>query len=137
VKVAGLSRAGGAGILTGMADDHHSQSAGRPEPSEDDSTGVAPVTEAERVAIRRTILDELGGRGNQFGITPQRIAQSVRGGGSSALLDAVRAEAVALANAGRIAIVRKGRIANPNNFSGSYTMRAPWDDPHAPADAWS
>jgi len=45
----------------------------------------------------------------------------------------VRAEAVRLAKAGRLVIVRKGKPVDPDDFKGVYRLRLPDDAPRAGA----
>ncbi|MCC3306153.1 DUF3253 domain-containing protein [Sneathiella sp. HT1-7] len=75
------------------------------------------------------ILDAVASGGD---IAPQEIAQAIAGDRlkSSSPKDAwrkymtaVRQQAIHLARDGRLHIIRKGKIADPNDFKGLYKLR--------------
>lgn len=76
-------------------------------------------------ALARTILDLVAGRGPHKSICPSEVARTVAPGPDfHKLMPAVRRVAVQLAREGRIAILRKGKPVDPNEFKGVYRLAA-------------
>lgn len=78
--------------------------------------------------IRQTILDHIAARADGRPVSPADVARSLAGSDEKAwrlLMPPIRTEAVRLARAGQIVIVRKGRKADPRDFKGLYSLAAP------------
>lgn len=81
----------------------------------------APISDA---AIAQAILEATQARGPSSSICPSEAARALRGDGHwQTLLPAVRRVAITLAKEGRIAITRKGKPVDPDNFRGVYRLR--------------
>ncbi len=84
------------------------------------------MSETERAnPVRDAILGLVGERGPGKTICPTEAAKAVTADHWRKLLPDVRAEAVRLARAGEIAIYRKGRPVDPENFKGVYRLGLP------------
>jgi hypothetical protein len=84
---------------------------------------LPPPTPAE---IEATILRLLGEAGPGRSVGPTDAARALtEGPGWNVLMPAVRRAAIKLALAGEIAILRKGRPADPNDFKGIYRLALP------------
>jgi hypothetical protein len=87
------------------------------------------VDDPER--IEQMILCLVGKRGAGKTICPSEAARALGGDhpdGWGPLMKPVRAAAVRLAHQGRVAILRKGRAVDPDDFKGVYRLALPSDD---------
>jgi hypothetical protein len=87
------------------------------------------VDDPER--IEQMILSLVGKRGAGKTICPSEAARALGGDhpdGWGPLMKPVRAAAVRLAHQGRVAILRKGRAVDPDDFKGVYRLALPSDD---------
>lgn len=78
--------------------------------------------------IERTMLALVEERGAGKTICPSEVARAIGGphpDGWGPLMQPVRRVAVALAKEGRIAILRKGRPVDPDDFRGTYRLALP------------
>lgn len=75
--------------------------------------------------VREAILTLVAERGPGKTICPSEAARAVSADRWRALMPHVRAEAVRLARAGDIAIYRKGRPVDPDDFKGVYRLGLP------------
>ncbi|NWG24804.1 MAG: DUF3253 domain-containing protein [Pseudorhodoplanes sp.] len=81
--------------------------------------------------IEATILRLAAERGPERMVDPAEAARLLGGphpDGWGPLMQPVRRAAVALAEAGRIVIYRKGKPADPHNFKGVYRLGLPRQD---------
>lgn len=79
-------------------------------------------------AIEETMLRLVAERGPGRTICPSEVARALAGPHPenwSPLMPPVRRVAVRLAKAGRLAILRKGRRADPDDFRGIYRLSLP------------
>ncbi|WP_267421120.1 DUF3253 domain-containing protein [Methylobacterium sp. GC_Met_2] len=88
------------------------------------------MTEArpDDTAIETTILDLVAARGAGKTICPSEVARALGGphpDGWGPLMQPVRRVAVRLAHAGRVAILRKGKPVDPDDFRGIYRLALP------------
>jgi len=74
-------------------------------------------------SIYDRILELCGAAGSEKSVKPEAIAQSLAQFDWQPLIKRVRRAAVQLANAGYIHIIRKGKIADPDDFKGLYKVR--------------
>ena len=74
-------------------------------------------------AIAAEILRQTGARGPGKSICPSEVARALAPDAWRPLLGAVRAEALRLAEAGRIDILRKGRPVPPEAVRGVIRLR--------------
>jgi hypothetical protein len=58
-------------------------------------------------------------------VSPEAVARRAGGEGWRRILAQVRSEAVGLARAGRVVILRHGRPADPDSFKGVYRLGLP------------
>ena len=82
-------------------------------------------TDAGTNAVRDAILNLVAERGSGKTICPTDAAKAVSETSWRRLLPHVRAEAIRLAEAGRIAIFRKGKPVDPQDFKGVYRLGLP------------
>ncbi|MEO0981376.1 MAG: DUF3253 domain-containing protein [Pseudomonadota bacterium] len=75
--------------------------------------------------VRTAILELIAARGAGKTICPTEAAKAVSEAKWRALLPHVRAEAVRLAQAGALAIYRKGKPVDPERFKGVYRLGLP------------
>lgn len=78
--------------------------------------------------IEATILRLVNERGKGKTICPSEAARALGGAhpdGWGPLMKPVRAAAVRLAHQGRLAILRKGRVVDPDDFRGVYRLALP------------
>lgn len=76
--------------------------------------------------VREAILELTAARGAGKTICPTEAAKAVSEARWQKLLPDVRAEAVRLHKAGRIAVYRKGKpVADPDTFKGVYRLGLP------------
>ncbi|SDN21430.1 Protein of unknown function [Methylobacterium phyllostachyos] len=79
-------------------------------------------------AIEATMLGLVAARGAQKTVCPSEVARALGGphpDGWGPLMQPVRRVAVRLAHAGRIAILRKGKPVDPDDFRGIYRLALP------------
>lgn len=74
-------------------------------------------------AIYNRILEMCGEAGSEKSVKPEAVAQSLLEFAWQALIKRVRRASVQLANAGYIHIMRKGKVADPDDFKGLYKVR--------------
>lgn len=82
----------------------------------------------EDAAITDTMLRLVAERGAGKSICPSEVARALGGphpDGWGPLMKPVRRVAVALAHGGRVAILRKGRPVDPDDFRGIYRLALP------------
>lgn len=82
---------------------------------------------AADAAIRREILRQTAARGAESSICPSEVARALAGGDDGPwrpLMGPVRREAAALARAGEIEILRKGKPVPPEAMRGVIRLRA-------------
>jgi hypothetical protein len=83
---------------------------------------------ASEQQLEETILALIAARGPGKTICPSEAARAVGGphpDGWGKLMKPVRAAAVRLARQGRLAILRKGRAVDPEDFKGVYRLGPP------------
>ena len=83
---------------------------------------------ADDAAIETTMLDLVAARGADKTVCPSEVARALGGphpDGWGPLMQPVRRVAVRLAHAGRIAILRKGKPVDPDDFRGIYRLALP------------
>ncbi|MEE7440981.1 DUF3253 domain-containing protein [Methylobacterium oryzae] len=79
-------------------------------------------------AIEATMLHLVAERGADKTVCPSEVARALGGphpDGWGPLMQPVRRVAVRLAHAGRIAILRKGKPVDPDDFRGIYRLSLP------------
>lgn len=82
-------------------------------------------------AIESALLRLLAARGPGKTIDPAEVARELGGMQPDQwgpLMQPIRRVAVALAEEGRVVILRKGKPADPRDFKGVYRLSAPRDD---------
>ena len=98
-----------------------------PETPDEAVRGKRQRQDAERRALADAILDAVEARGPSKTACPSEIARAIAGQDEKAwrlLMKPIRAEAVALAHAGRVEIRRKGKTVSPDDFKGIYRIGA-------------
>ena len=78
-------------------------------------------------AIRTSVLAMAAERGETKTFCPSEIARQIGGSDEKRwrlLMAPIRAEAVRLADEGRIVLLRKGRPVDPHDFKGIYRIRS-------------
>ncbi|MGL4811953.1 MAG: DUF3253 domain-containing protein [Beijerinckiaceae bacterium] len=83
------------------------------------------------VEIEKTVLQLAHARGADKTICPSEVARELGGGHPDQwgpLMQPVRRVAVRLAKAGRITILRKGKMVDPDDFRGVYRIGLPRED---------
>jgi Protein of unknown function (DUF3253) len=93
------------------------------------SSTDSPATDA--AALRLEIARQIAAIGPGKSICPSDIARAL--GGShpdqwSRLMIPVRRVAVEMAKSGQLLILRKGKVADPDDFKGVYRLAAPRHD---------
>jgi len=78
--------------------------------------------------IETAILSLVEQRGAGKSICPSEAAREAFGDDWNAHMRHVRSAAIHLARQGRIAILRKGKPADPENFKGVYRLALPTQD---------
>ena len=84
-----------------------------------------PGADVSRETLRATILALAAERGAGRTICPSEVARHLRGSDETAwrlLMKPIRAEAVRLADEGRLVIRRKGKPVDPHDFKGIYRL---------------
>jgi hypothetical protein len=89
------------------------------------------VARADASAIEAALLRLVGERGPDKTVDPTEAARAL--GGShpdqwGPLMQPIRRVAVALAEQGRLVILRKGKPVDPRDFKGVYRLSAPRHD---------
>jgi hypothetical protein len=85
-------------------------------------------TKPDDAAIETTMLGLVTARGADKTVCPSEVARALGGphpDGWGPLMQPVRRVAVRLAHAGRIAILRKGKPVDPDDFRGIYRLALP------------
>ncbi|WP_342106696.1 DUF3253 domain-containing protein [Methylobacterium sp. SI9] len=85
-------------------------------------------TRPDDAAIEKTMLGLVGARGADKTVCPSEVARALGGphpDGWGPLMQPVRRVAVRLAHAGRVAILRKGKPMDPDDFRGIYRLALP------------
>lgn len=80
-------------------------------------------------SVEATIFELLAAAGRGKSVAPEAVARAAGGEEWRRLLPQVKATAVGLARAGRLAITRHNKPVDPNAFKGVYRLRLP--DPEA------
>src|SRR5205807_10330176 len=81
--------------------------------------------------LEATLLRMIAERGPGKTLNPTEAARALGGDhpdGWGPLMQPIRRVAVALAEQGRVVILRKGKPADPRDFKGVYRLTAPRDD---------
>ena len=81
--------------------------------------------------LEATLLRMIAERGPGKTLDPAEVARALGGDhpdGWGPLMQPIRRVAVALAEQGRVVILRKGKPADPRDFKGMYRLAAPRDD---------
>ena len=79
-------------------------------------------------AIEAVLLRLIGERGPTKSVDPTEVARALGGDHPDQwgpLMQPIRKAAVALAEQGRLVILRKGKPVDPRNFKGVYRLSAP------------
>lgn len=88
---------------------------------------TTPFTPPATDIIQASILELTTARGPAKSICPSEVARLLEPGRWQSLMTAVRQAAIALANAGRIDILRKGRPVPPAEVRGVIRLRIKGD----------
>ena len=88
------------------------------------------MNEDDRKRRRKASLDELiielvSDRGADKTVCPSEVARAKRDENWQQLMGEIRVRAVKLADAGQIAIYRKGKPVDPHDFKGVYRLGLP------------
>lgn len=88
------------------------------------------MSEEDRKRRQKASLDELivelvSERGVDKTVCPSEVARAKRDENWQQLMGEIRVRAVKLAAAGQIAIYRKGKPVDPNDFKGVYRLGLP------------
>ena len=89
------------------------------------------VTRADAPAIEATIMRLMAARDQGKTLDPQEVARELGGPHPDQwgpLMQPIRRVAVALAEQGRLVILRKGKPVDPRDFKGVYRLSAPRHD---------
>ena len=89
------------------------------------------VSRADSREIEATLLRLVAERGPGKTVDPAEAARALGGAhpdGWGPLMQPIRRAAVALAEQGRVVILRKGKPADPRDFKGVYRLTAPRQD---------
>lgn len=88
----------------------------------------APDSPSATLPLEDAMLDVLS-RSSDKTLSAPEIAHAIAAEGDwHSLLVPIRRAAVSLAQAGRLVIYRKGKIADPNDFRGVYRLGLPRQD---------
>ena len=88
-------------------------------------TTPAPALKPSRTTIEQAIEQLVAERGAGKTICPSEVARELGGSDEKVwrlLMKPIRAAAVAMAQEGRVAIRRKGKIVDPGDFRGVYRI---------------
>ncbi|MDX2239304.1 MAG: DUF3253 domain-containing protein [Leptolyngbyaceae cyanobacterium bins.302] len=77
----------------------------------------------DRDLIRQTILAKVRQRGLDKTICPSEVARALGGEDWRSLMETVRSVGVELVQAGKIQIMQKGNVVNPNTVKGAIRFR--------------
>lgn len=80
------------------------------------------------MSLADEILRMAAARGPGKTVCPSEVARSIAGNDEKAwrlLMKPIRVQAVALARAGKVRILRKGRPVDPDDFKGIYRLAVP------------
>lgn len=88
------------------------------------------MSEEDRKRRQKASLDELivelvSERGAEKTVCPSEVARAKRDENWQQLMGEIRVRAVKLADAGQIAIYRKGKPVDPHDFKGVYRLGLP------------
>lgn len=83
--------------------------------------------------IEAMIFDRLAAADRS--VAPEDVAKALDAEGWRRMLPKVRAEAIGLARAGRLVILRHNKPADPDSFKGVWRMRLPTAEEQAAAPA--
>lgn len=89
------------------------------------------VTRPDSHAIEAALMRLVGERGPDKTVDPTEAARALGGDHPDQwgpLMQPIRRVAVALAEAGRVVILRKGKPVDPRDFKGVYRLTAPRQD---------
>jgi hypothetical protein len=89
------------------------------------------VTRPDSHAIEAALMRLVGERGPDKTVDPTEAARALGGDHPDQwgpLMQPIRRVAVALAEAGRVVILRKGKPVDPRDFKGVYRLTAPRHD---------
>jgi hypothetical protein len=89
------------------------------------------VSRTDSSEIEATLLRLVAERGPGRTVDPTEAARALGGDhpdGWGPLMQPIRRAAVALAEQGRVVILRKGKPADPRDFKGVYRLTAPRQD---------
>ena len=89
------------------------------------------VSRADSRELEATLLRLIAERGPGKTVDPTEAARALGGDhpdGWGPLMQPIRRAAVALAEQGRVVILRKGKPVDPRDFKGVYRLTAPRDD---------
>jgi len=81
--------------------------------------------------LERTVLAVAAARGPGKTVSPTDVARAVAGDHPDAwgpLMHQVRRAAIRLMKEGKIVILRKGRVVDPDDFRGVYRLALPADE---------
>lgn len=95
------------------------------------ATTPAAAPAIDPAAIETAMLALAAARGSDASFCPSEVARALAGNHSEQwgpLMQPVRRVAVALAETGRLVILRKGRPVDPHDFKGVYRLIAPRQD---------
>ena len=90
-----------------------------------------PVINADNSQLRQTILMLTAERGSGKSICPSEAARAIAGSDEKQwrlLMKPLRAQAVVMAKAGEVVILRKGKPVDPDDFKGVYRLASPGRD---------
>lgn len=82
-------------------------------------------------ALRETLLKFATERGPEATFCPSEVARAIAGSHPDnwgPLMQPIRRVAVDLAKSGRLAIFRKGKLADPDDFRGVYRLGMPREE---------
>ncbi|MBY0296736.1 MAG: DUF3253 domain-containing protein [Methylobacterium sp.] len=93
-----------------------------------ESSQGGPPAKPDEAAIAETLLRLVAERGADKTVCPSEVARALGGphpDGWGPLMQPVRRAAVRLMKDGRIVILRKGRVVDPDDFRGVYRLSRP------------
>ncbi|GJD98858.1 DUF3253 domain-containing protein [Methylobacterium isbiliense] len=93
-----------------------------------ESSQASPPAKPDEAAIAETLLRLVAERGADKTVCPSEVARALGGphpDGWGPLMQPVRRAAVRLMKDGRIVILRKGRVVDPDDFRGVYRLSLP------------
>lgn len=93
-----------------------------------ESSQASPPAKPDEAVIAETLLRLVAERGADKTVCPSEVARALGGphpDGWGPLMQPVRRAAVRLMKDGRIVILRKGRVVDPDDFRGVYRLSLP------------